>query len=119
MVKISNLIRSYNKKVFLYVVLLAVSCLGIFSLSAQVFQSSEPTVVFPAQEEASKAGSGGIYQPFSPFPPSQQSGNNPVLYGPGGDPIGGLPITNGVTLLFLCIIGYSTYKLIAQKKKRG
>ena len=117
MVKFANLIYLYNRNIVISVVLLAVSSLCALSLNAQVFQPSESTLVFPAQEEASRTGS--VYQPFAPFTPYQQLGDtNPVLYGPGGDPIGGLPIANGAHLLFFCVIGYSIYKLFSQRKKR-
>ena len=115
MVKLAHVIRSFNTKDYLYVVSLLISCICIFSLNAQVFQPPEPASVFPAQEVASSES--GVYQPFTPFNPSQQlGGTNPVLFGPGGEPIGGLPATNGAHLLFFGVLVYSVYKLITQRK---
>ena len=37
--------------------------------------------------------------------------SDPVLYGPGGDPIGGLPIGEGVYALFFGVIAYCIYKI--------
>ena len=119
MVKYAHVIRSFKIKDFLYVIVVAISCLCIFSIKAQIFQPPETAPVFPTQEETLQAGS-EVYPPFSPFHLPQPLGNpnKPVLFGPGGEPIGGLPATNGAHLLFLGVIVYSFYRLITQRKKR-
>ena len=37
----------------------------------------------------------------------RQNSNDPILYGPGDPPIGGLPVEDSISLLFLCIIAFS------------
>ncbi len=97
-----------------------------FSLAAQTF--SNPAGSSPFQQEnpgvsvgATQAGvdqSGLIYSPFSPFSPTQlQNGNEPVLYGPGGNPIGGLPIENGSIILLGMVLGYALFRMIRTRMR--
>jgi hypothetical protein len=56
-----------------------------------------------------------VYRPFELY--NFQSYNNqtqffdPVLYGPGGDPIGGLPVGEGIYALFFGVLAYCIYKV--------
>ncbi len=96
------------------------------SLNAQSFKESISTIS-PVNAEKQDATSSmhadfpGIVAPFSPFqqsPLGQNQEFSPVLYGPGGNPIGGLPLTDNVPLLFGAVLCYCAYKAI-RRKKRG
>ncbi len=41
---------------------------------------------------------------------STASADQPALYGPGGDPIGGLPVKDGCLVLILAGLAYALYK---------
>ncbi len=55
---------------------------------------------------------------FTPFESSSYDGlsESPALYGPGGDPIGGLPVGNDVCVLSACVFAYAFYKLLRRRK---
>ena len=61
-------------------------------------------------------------QTFSPASSFQQislkqgESFDPVLYGPGGNPIGGLPLEKDVQFLFYAVLGYCVYKTIERYK---
>jgi hypothetical protein len=112
-----------TKSIRYYMGLLVFSFAFSFSLNAQFTQGSSP--VFSSESNVpSTVGPSGGYQPFSPFTPSQQNPfgaqdqpfGPPVLYGPGGNPIGGLPVTDGVGLLFFAVLGYCIYKTVKRYK---
>ena len=92
-----------------------------FVSTAQPFSNS--TANMPFQEGTQGATSGGgaadggqslslVYSPFSPLPLSQLPVDSPVLYGPGGDPIGGLPMGNGSAVLLAMVLAYVLFRLI-------
>lgn len=70
---------------------------------------SSESQVFPQENNYS----GLAYAPFGSEKNNLVSG--PVLYGPGGDPIGGLPVSDSSWLLLAGVVAYSLYKL---KKKK-
>jgi len=41
---------------------------------------------------------------------SAASSDQPALYGPGGDPIGGLPVKDGCVVLIIAGLAYALYK---------
>jgi hypothetical protein len=57
----------------------------------------------------------GIYGPFDSQ--EQSLSSEPALYGPGGDPIGGLPVKEGHAILFLSLAGYCLFKIGKRRKK--
>ena len=57
---------------------------------------------------------GVAYSPFSPFSPSSSS--SPVLYGPGGNPIGGLPISSGHWLLLGLVLMYAGWRFFKRRQ---
>ena len=62
---------------------------------------------------------GTVYAPFSPYSPTQlPQGNNPVLYGPGGNPIGGLPMGNGSIVLLSLVVAYVLFRLVQTRFNR-
>ena len=93
-----------------------------FVLTAQPFSNAAANMPFQQESQGATAGGGVqvdasqsalVYSPFSPFSPSQlPQGNNPVLYGPGGDPIGGLPMENGSVVLLGMVLAYVLFRLI-------
>ena len=115
----ANVLDFFNKK---FIGLSFVSfILFPFVLSAQPF--SKTTVNSPFQQESQGLSAGTVqnnasqstlaYSPFSPFAPSQSlQGNNTVLYGPGGEPIGGLPLENGSVVLLCFVLAYAFFRLI-------
>jgi len=50
------------------------------------------------------------YQPFGME--SSSIGEEPVLYGPGGDPIGGLPVGESVWMLFILGAGVALTRFV-------
>ena len=102
---------------------------GLLTLSLNVQgQFSESSPIFPNQQSQNTSGvfSGqeafAPSQAFSPFAPSQQTLNkqgelfDPALYGPGGNPIGGLPMKDGAQFLFFAVFGYCIYKILQKYK---
>ena len=92
-----------------------------FVLSAQPFSNAAANKPFQPGSEGAPAGGGQtnasqsalVYSPFSPYAPSPlPTGNSPVLYGPGGDPIGGLPMENGSIVLLGLVLAYVFFRLV-------
>jgi len=84
-----------------------------FSVAASTYEPFSGTT--PMQNElVSEVGpSDGI----SPFESSTSSGD-PALYGPGGDPIGGLPVKNAPYALLIMASMYALFKAGKIKKHR-
>ena len=110
---------SHNKKIesiltvaFILFSFLPLQAQPFSGLSSPTQLSEGSTGIFPQTAEPS----GGVaYTPFSPFSPSQQNGLSPVLYGPGGTPIGGLPTSNGCLLLLGFVLIYSGWRFFKRR----
>ena len=90
-------------------------------LTAQPFSSTNTSFQAGNLDLSSREGQTGVNQQglvYSPFLPCSTSsslsplGNTPVLYGPGGTPIGGLPLENGSIVLLYLVIAYAIFRLI-------
>ena len=107
----------FNKKIIS--LLFVVVALIPRGLGAQPFSSANSSfqqgVGLSAGESQTDVNQSSLaYTPFSPFsssPAWPSQGNNPVLYGPGGDPIGGLPLENGSVVLLYLVIVYILLRL--------
>ena len=116
-----NLFESQSKK-FASIVALALVLFSFLPLQSQPFSGlSSPTQLsegstWNVPPSAEPTGGGIAYTPFSPFSPSQQNGLSPVLYGPGGTPIGGLPTSNGCMLLLSFVLIYSGWRFFKRRK---
>ena len=110
-----------NNKGFLSVIAFILVFFAFLTLQAQPFSSTPmPTQlsggnvgIFP---QFTEQAAGVAYTPFSPFSPSQQNGLGPVLYGPGGTPIGGLPTSNGNLLMLGLVIIYSGWRFFKRRR---
>ena len=106
-------ICTHYKKDLVFVILLVVSYLYPLVVYAQVIQPA----AFPTAE-APSTKSTGAYQPFAP--PQQLGGEGQnLLRGPGDDPIGGLPVSDGTYVFFFCVMGYAIYKTISLRVNFG
>ena len=61
----------------------------------------------------------GVSDNNNPVTISLESGSfsDPVLYGPGGDPIGGLPVENSTWLLFGAAVVYVGCRCFAKRRR--
>jgi len=82
-----------------------------FSVSASEYEPFSGTT--PMQNEL--INEVGSSDGISPFEPSSSSGD-PALYGPGGDPIGGLPVKNAPYALLMMAGIYALFKAGKMKK---
>ncbi len=95
-----------------------------FTALAQPFSDVPPSpesngIVWNSTTTAVGQSAGSMYTPYSPFSPvspSLQNGDNPVLYGPGGNPIGGLPISNGHWILLSLVLVYSIWRFFKRRE---
>ena len=105
-------IRTHYKKNLAYIILLVVSCLYPIGVQSQMIQPAP----FPAAEAPSSKTT-GAYQPFAAPQQLGNGGGQPLLRGPGDEPIGGLPVSDGTYVFFFCVMGYAVYKMISQRVK--
>ena len=119
--KTSGILYISQSKVFISIGLLALALFIFLPSQAQPFSgSSSPTQLFEGSvwifPQFTEPARGVAYAPLSPFSPSRQHSLSPVLYGPGGTPIGGLPISNGSLFLLGCVIIYAGWRFFRRRK---
>ena len=118
-----------NKKSIWFIVrVLCLSCFVFFNLgeSYSIITANNNSSPYFSNEESTwrpfnDYGQG--YQQFlkqseSPvFKSQNQKSNTPILFGPGGDPIGGVPVGDHSDVLILVLLGYVSYSVIKRYKK--
>jgi hypothetical protein len=99
---------------------IGVICLVCFLNVGNLCATSDfglPTPVFSEIDPINPSATPETYLPFG----TEEYGNagDPALYGPGGDPIGGLPVKEGYIFLALSVAGYGFFSMIQRKKKKN
>ena len=97
-------LKKFTKKQIYFALCLFMCC---FSVSASEYQPFSETGSLQ-HELLTEPGVSDMNTPFE----SSGSAEQPALYGPGGDPIGGLPVGNANWLLLGMVCIHAGYKLI-------
>lgn len=112
----------FNWKKSILAFSLLVCSISVFPVNFQVSEETDAPLEWgggvPSSVESPtyrNEYSGLVYSPFEAY--KNTHAPQPVLYGPGGDPIGGLPIQDGYWLLFFVVLSYSLVIGIKARKR--
>jgi hypothetical protein len=112
----NRLVKTCNK--LLFIGLLLTFPLGICMAGNGFSSSGEGLYESPLFQQTEPSDFSGIYVPFE-SPGTVSATEEPVLYGPGGDPIGGLPVGNGVWILFGSVFIYALGKVYQKSRNNN
>lgn len=105
----------FKNLILIILILISLFLVNVNSSASEIDFSGKIEGPFKTQENFFQSNNSLIFQEntsglsYTPFQ-SQGLNNPPVLYGPGGDPIGGLPVGDGVYVLFFAVLIYCVYK---------